>query len=203
MLESLYLTKSKVRGKILGLLFSNTTREFYLSELARQAKTSPGNVQRELSRLIKDGLIRRQKKANAVFYSVNPAHALYPEIQSLILKTTGVEGALKTAVNKIKEIKLALIYGSFAKESENGESDIDLLVVATGESDRFYAALQDLEKKFKREVNPTVYNPEEFSKKSKDPGQFLFAVLKEPYRLLKGNLIEFQEIPARRPRKKN
>ena len=192
MLETLYLTKSKIRRKLLGFLFSNPKKEYYLSELARLVGTSPGNIQREMSKFIADGLIREEKRGNLNFYVLNSAHALFSEIRSLVLKTAGVEAALKELVQKHKEIELALLYGSFAKGEEKGESDIDLLIVSDKKLEAFYSAISKLELKFNREINPTAYSPLEFRKKIATQDSFVTNILKEPYRILKGNLSEFE-----------
>ncbi len=192
MLQTVYLTKSKIRGALLGILFSKPDEAYYLSELARLVKASIGSAQRELERFAADGLIQRRKKGNLVFYSLNQHHALYPELRSLVLKTVGVEGEIRAVVTRFKDIRLALIYGSFARGDEKGESDIDLLVVMDGNSERFYAALAKLELLFRREINPTVYARKEFIKKIKAKDSFLTHVLKQPYRLLKGTPREFE-----------
>ena len=196
MLESVYLTKSKVRSKLLGVLFSNPDKKYYLSELARLIHASIGNVQRELERFVKDGLIRFEKKGNLSFYFLNPGHALYPEIRSLVLKTVGIEGEIRGLVMKDWEIGLAVLYGSFARETEHGESDIDLLVVSDGKLEKFYAAISKLESKFGREINPTVYARLEFVKKIASRDSFIEHVLKRPHRLLKGSLDEYRKKAA-------
>lgn len=196
MLESVYLTKSKVRSKILGILFSNPVKRYFLSELARSVGASAGNVQRELSRFVKDGLIRFEKKGNLSIYFLNPAHALYPEIESLVLKTVGIEGAIRDLVEKDREIRFAILYGSFAKKTEHGESDIDLLAVSDGKLEKFYSRLSKLESRFSRDINPTVYSSSEFVKKIASRDSFIENVLKNPYRLLKGNLDEYRKKPA-------
>lgn len=196
MLESVYLTKSKVRGRVLGILFSNPEHKYYLSELARLAGASVGNVQRELKRFVRDELVLYEKKGNLVFYSLNQRHALFPEIRSLVLKTVGIEGELRALVNKRGDIRLALLYGSFARGEEKGESDIDLLIVSDQRLDKFYPVLHKLEEKFSREINPTVYSSEEFQKKLDGRDTFVTHVLHQPYRLLKGDLREFQKSVA-------
>ena len=202
MLETLYLTKSKIRGKILGVLFSNPERTLYLSELARQVGTSPGNVRRELGKFLRDGLIRQEKKGNLVFYHLNRAHALYPEISSLVLKTTGIEGVLQEYVESDKRIKLALLYGSFVRGDEHGASDIDLLIVSQGEHRGFYSRIRELENRFHREINPTVYSQAEFTEKLNEKGSFLSEVIGKTHRILKGNPDDFQRTSPSRTRKK-
>jgi len=196
MLESVYLTKSKIRGKLLGLLFSNPDEKHYLSELARLVGASPGNVQRELGRFLRDELVLREKKGNLTFYFLNQRHSLFPELHSLVLKTVGIEGEIRTLVNKRSEIKLALLYGSFARGEEKGESDIDLLIVSDRNLEKFYSALSKLESRFHREINPTAYSIQEFRKKLRNQDSFIAGVLKEPHHLLKGDLHEFQESSA-------
>ncbi|MBI3616306.1 MAG: nucleotidyltransferase domain-containing protein [Candidatus Omnitrophica bacterium] len=197
MLESLYLTKSRIRRKLLGLLFSNPSRNYYLSELARLVGTSPGNVRRELSRFIHDKLIKREKKGNLVLFSINPEHALFPELKSLILKTSGIEGALRELVNKWSEIQSAFIYGSFAKGTEKGESDIDLLIVSDGKLNNFYTQLSKLETLFGREINPAIFSPEEFKRKMGKREGFIAHVLREPHSILKGSLHEHPQRNSR------
>lgn len=193
MLESIYLTKSKVRGKLLGILFSNPDEKYYLSELARLVAASAGNVQRELERFIRDELILREKKGSLVFYFPNPRHALFPEIRSLVLKTVGIEGELRALVNQRKEIKLALLYGSFARNEEKGESDVDLLIVSDKNLEKFYSVLSKLEARFHREINPTAYSSLEIKKKIAHRDTFVTHLLKQPFRLLKGDPREFQQ----------
>ena len=87
MLEAFSFTKSKVRVRILKALFASAPEPFYLSELARQAETSPGNVQRELERFIQTGLVLEERKGRFLFYRLNSGHALYSEIRPLVMKT--------------------------------------------------------------------------------------------------------------------
>ena len=192
MLESIYLSKSKVRAQLLGILFSSTERKYYLSELARLTGASVGNAQRELERFVRDELLIREKKANLTFYSLNRRHALFPELKSLVLKTIGMEGELRALVNKSEDIKLALLYGSFARGEEKGESDIDLLIISNENIEKLYSAISKLEEKFNREINPVIYSGDEFKKKIKARDGFITHLLKEPYRLLKGDLRAYQ-----------
>ena len=192
MLESVYLTKSKVRGKLLGVLFSNPTKKYYLSELARLVDASAGNAQRELQRFLRDELILREKKANLVFYSLNQRHALFPEIRSIILKTFGIEGELHALLKKCKAVPFALIYGSFARKEEKGESDIDLLIISDKNLEKFYSDLRKLESQFHREINPTAYSEKEFKQKLSAHDSFLTNILNQPHKVLKGEPGEFK-----------
>jgi len=191
-MEAIYLTKSKIRRRLLGLLLSNLKKSYYLSELARLVDTSAGNVQRELAPLVRDELILREKRGSLTFYVPNPHHALFPELRSLILKTSGVEGRLRELVKRKKEILCAVLYGSFAKGTQRGESDIDILLIADKDLGGFYRELSELETLFGREINPTVYSLKEFKKKLREKHGFVVNLMKESCRTLKGNLRELQ-----------
>lgn len=196
MLESVYLTKSKVRSRILGILFSNPQQKYYLSELARMTHTSAGNAQRELGRFVRDGLVEREKRGSLVFYVLNQRHALFSELRSLVLKTSGLEGRLRDLLDRRKDIHFALLYGSFARKEENGESDVDLMIISDGKLEGFYSSLAKLEREFSREINPTAYSVGEFKNKISIGNSFIKNILNHPYRILKGDLHEFQRTVA-------
>ena len=96
-------------------------------------------------------------------------------------------------MNRNKIIKLTLLYGSFARNDEKGESDVDLMVVSDGNLEQFYSDLSKLESQFSREINPTVYSSSEFRRKILAKNSFVLNVLKQPYRVLKGDLREFKK----------
>jgi DNA-binding MarR family transcriptional regulator len=62
------LTKSKIRQRMILLFLYNQNKEFYLSEIAKIAGTSPGTTQRELNRLLDNDFIIFKKKANLSIY---------------------------------------------------------------------------------------------------------------------------------------
>lgn len=48
----------------------------------------------------------------------------------IIVKTTGLYKILKEVLKKVKGIKYALIFGSFAKGNYTEKSDVDVLIIA-------------------------------------------------------------------------
>ena len=56
------LGRSRIRKKIILLFVYNQRKEFYLSEIARQVKTSAGTTQRELNKLLAQDFISFKKK---------------------------------------------------------------------------------------------------------------------------------------------
>lgn len=124
-----YLTKSRIRRGVLARLFSRPSESCYLSELAAEMKTSPGNVQKELRALLKDHLVIREQKGNRTFYQANTAHELFPEISSIVRKTCSLEAVLKSFFSARPEVQLAYLFGSQATGKANRLSDVDVAVL--------------------------------------------------------------------------
>jgi len=89
-------------------------------------------------------------------------------------------------LNRIKGIKTAFIYGSFAKGEEKGNSDIDLFLVGNINEDELIQKISGLESELNREINHTIYTKEEFKKEIENKNSFILEVLKEPKIFLVG-----------------
>lgn len=183
----LYLTKSRVRGDLLALFFLNPEASYYLRELARRLNVSAGTLARELKQFSQEGLLHREARGKEVFYRINRAHPLYAEIKGIVEKTRGIPIRLAEGFKQISSIQEAFIYGSFAKGNPVASSDIDLLLVGR-ETAASKELLKQLERKFGRSINVTAYEPKEFLIKRKDPGEFLFEVMKGPLLQIKPQL---------------
>jgi len=186
MLESLYISKSKIRQGLLTLFFTNPSQKYYLRELQRLLGYSAGSIRRELLRFQKDNLFNTNKVGNLLFYSINTSHPLFKELKSIVSKTVGVEGSLKKALSSINGIKTAFIYGSFASKKEKSASDIDLMVIGNPNTSSLNEKIAELEKRLKREINPTIYSLQEYKVKKRAKSGFIMDLLKNPKIILIG-----------------
>ena len=122
------LLSSKVRAEIFRLLFGIRERELHVREIERQAGFSIATVRQELQKLVKMQLLKTKKDGNRLYYRANTEHPLYPDIRTIVLKTSGLVEVLKRALNK-KDIRVAFIFGSIAQNQEGARSDVDLMVI--------------------------------------------------------------------------
>ena len=105
--------------------------------------------------------------------------------------TAGIIPELKAAIEKFGgRIKLALLYGSIARGEEHAGSDIDLMVVGTLRQIDLLPVLRNLESRFRREVNVTLFSPGEFHRKLASADHFLSSVMNAKTIPLKGSLNE-------------
>ena len=173
---------TSTKQEVLALLFGQSNRSFFFSEIVKHTKKGSGGVQKELDKLTQSGLVRSWKIANQKHYQADENSILFDELKSIVLKTVGLRIPLTDALEKIKsQIHLAFVYGSVADNSDRSESDIDLfLVTDTLELEKIYRVLQPVEAKLGRTINPTVFNRAEFDKKRNAKNGFLPKVLSRP-----------------------
>ena len=181
------LFSSTARVKVLALLLLNPETSFYQREISALTSLPIRAVQREVERLQTLGLLTSFTRGNQVHYQVNRDFFLFPELKSIFLKTVGLTALLGDALKGAEDIALAFIYGSYAADQESTASDIDLLVVGTLSSRALHTTLQEAEKLVQREINYTLFSPEEFRTKAQTGNGFLRNVLTGPKLFLIGD----------------
>jgi predicted nucleotidyltransferase len=120
----------------------------------------------------------RSKKGNLLYYSLNKNYPLYNEIKSIIFKTVGIQGTLSKMLQKITNIEAAFIYGSYANNSSNAKSDVDLFIIGTPDEDKLIEKISALEKSLSREINYNIYSKQNLAKNKKEKNPFIEDVLK-------------------------
>jgi predicted nucleotidyltransferase len=158
---------SKTQQKVLGILFLNPERSFYLNEVVRHANAGKGAVQRELLKLESSGLVLATQQGNQKHFQANKKNPVYSDLRSLITKTFGIREVITDCLLKYaKKIDKAFIFGSIAKGTDNSNSDIDLMVVSDElHFHDLFEILQPAEQQLGRTIQPTLYRTEEFAQK--------------------------------------
>ena len=185
----------RTRGAVLALLYGRADQSFYTREIAREVDASVGAVQRELENLSKVGLILRKSMGNQVFYQANRDAPIFPEMRTLLNKTIGIFGVLRSAIHPLsKRIVAAFVYGSVAREEETAQSDVDLMVIGKATLEEVLSRLSPAEKAIGRSINPTVYSSTEFKSKLAAGNHFLTSVLKGQKVFLLGDEDELRKV---------
>lgn len=182
---------TSTQQKVLGLLFGQLERSFFVTQIMELAQSGRGAVQRELQRLESAGLVSVQMRGNQKHYKANRDSPLFDEICSIVRKTVGLEEPLRVAVESLPEaVDLALIYGSVARRADTSASDVDLLIVADDLTlEQVYSALSPAEAMLDRKINPTLYTSEEFDRRHAHGNAFLKRVLSGPVIVLSGAIV--------------
>jgi predicted nucleotidyltransferase len=184
--------RSEIRKKIILLFVYNQRKEFYLSEIARKVKTTPGTAQRELNKLLSQDFVTFRKKGNLNIYGLNKSYSLLPEIEAVVRKTIGIEVELANELSGMKGIRFAFLFGSYAKGDLKSDSDIDLFVIGNPDEDDVYRAVQRVEDSVGREINYHLADETEFVQKSRT-SSFHKEILAKPLMIV-GNEHELKEL---------
>jgi predicted nucleotidyltransferase len=185
---------TKNRADLLRLFFSNPDKSFYMNETGRILGKKPGVFQRTINKLVEEGILESEYKGNVRFFKANKNYPLYKEFKSIIFRTIGAEGELKSLLNNLKGIKLAFIYGSYAKAKENKLSDIDLLIIGNPDEDKLIRKIDAVEGKLQREINYKIYSLKAFNKDIANKEPFITNILKDKKIMLKGDMDALRKI---------
>ncbi len=190
---------SRSRRAVLGLLYGHPDQEFYLRQIVRAVGGGHGAVQRELKQLSEAGIVHRVVRGSQVYFQANAECPIFQELKAIVVKTAGVADVLRTVLAPLGErIRIVFIYGSMARAAQKAASDVDVLVVGDVAFGEVVAALADAQSRLGREVNPTVYGPDEFRAKITARHQFLQGVLKNEKIFLVGDQRELERLAAER-----
>ena len=77
-------------------------------------------------------------------------------------------------------IQFAFVYGSVARNDQEQESDIDLMLIGSISQREITQAIKKMKSVLGREVNPTVYTMETFSRKHANGDPFFVGVVDNP-----------------------
>ncbi len=185
----------KTRLEVLALLFSRPQQSFYVREILRLLPAGQGAVQRELQNLCNVGIIERSRIGNQVHYKANRRCPIYEELKAIMMKTSGVTDVLRRDLIPLDEqIEFAFIYGSMAAGDSDAGSDVDVMVVGNVGFGRIVEQLQEAQQEIEREINPRVYNPDEFREKINAGNPFLKRVMEAPKVFIIGDKDDFEAV---------
>jgi predicted nucleotidyltransferase len=180
---------SKVRQRVLALIFGHPERSFYTSEIVRRIHSGTGAVERELSRLERSGLVSVERIGNQKHFRANRESPVFAELQGLVLKTVGLTEPLRKALQPYSDkISAAFVYGSVAKGSDTARSDIDLMVVGDELSySDLYSALHNAEAILQRKVSPLFLSVKDWKRKASQKDSFANKVKAQPKLFILGS----------------
>jgi len=169
---------SKVRIKILELFFSNLKEAYHVRGIVRETNEEINAVRRELTKLEKDGVLRKEPRGNRIYYSIRPEYPFFGDLTSIVAKTTGLGKILIENKNKIGRVSFVMFSGKFVRRKEHKrEDDVDILVVGEVVLPELASIIRAEEASRGEEINYTAMGRDEFDfrKKRRDP--FLLGIL--------------------------
>ena len=170
----------KTRQAVLALLYGRADSSFYTKQILDAVKIGRGTVQRELKNLTDTGIIIREVQGRQVYYRANARCPIFDELRIIVRKTFGMADVIRQSLaTNADRIRVAFIFGSVARSTDDRRSDIDLMVVGKISFGDVVSLLTPAEKELGREVNPVVYPIAEFKRKVKEDHHFVKTVLED------------------------
>ncbi len=169
---------SKVRIKILELFLSDTSEMYHVRGIVREVKEEINAVRRELERMDKAGILKRENRGNRLYYWPRADYPFFGDLIGIVAKTTGLGAEIIANKNKIGKVGYVMFSGRFVrKKTRKREDDVDILLVGDVLIPELAAIIRKEESKRGKEINYTVMSREEldFRKKRRDP--FLLGIL--------------------------
>ncbi|MDI6777741.1 MAG: nucleotidyltransferase domain-containing protein [Patescibacteria group bacterium] len=165
--------RSKITIKVLRYFLLNRKRRHYVNELADLLAVDPGNLFRKLKELESEGILVSEMQGNQRYFKLNKKYPLLRELEHFFRAKYGIEEMLKQKLSKLKGLREAYIFGSYAKNSLQQESDIDLLLIGDHSSLEAKKLILSVAKEIQREINIVDFSSAEFKKKKKAGDDFL------------------------------
>jgi len=171
----------RTRLAVLRELVKAEGQGLHLRELERRTRLNSRGILRELRSLKEAGILVSHRTGNQVIYRLNVDCPIYPELKNLLLKTAALADVLRAALSPYAgRIVYAYVYGSFASGEATWESDIDLMIVGDVDLQELAGPLRKAAQTLGREINPTLYRPEEYQAQLKKTGSFVSKVHQGP-----------------------
>jgi predicted nucleotidyltransferase len=165
--------RSKARQRLLIYYFTNPTAHHHLRDLAERLSIDPSNLSKELGRLERDGLFRSEVSGRQKYFQLNREYPLFDDVRKIVTKTIGAAPLIARSLKTIEGIDEAYLYGSFARDQQDGASDIDVLIIGDPGEEVLAQAVRKLERQLGREINYTVLTRKEFESRRTRKDAFL------------------------------
>ena len=185
MIERLF--SSRVRIGLLKQFLLNPDERVHARFLSRLVEAQYSAVWKELRNLENAGLLLSFKQSNQRLFWLNPDSPILDELRSLILKTVAVGDFLQESFEKISDIEIAFVYGSFARGDMDANSDLDLMIVGDIPLTTLANVVTRIETSLDRSVNYTILTPEEWRERLTSEAPFILRLLNEPTVMLIGS----------------
>lgn len=165
----------KTKKRLLDLFFSYPDDHFYLKDIFGKIGGGRSTVQNTLASLTENGILKMERKGRYTYYRANQGCPLFSDLVSIYNKC--LASKFKDALRKLKGIEVAFIYGSTAEGKANKKSDIDLMVLGNVEFGEVSQRLHNIRLELRRDINPTVFDPDEFRDMVKRKNHFIKTVM--------------------------
>lgn len=170
------LGRSRIRQRILTLLFDRPERRVHLRGVARAVRASVGTTARELDRLVDGGLLERSTEGRQVYFQAARQSPLFDAVQTIVRHTVGAPEVIRRHLAGLRGLDHAFVYGSYARGEETPTSDVDLMVIGSADADELTDRVSAAERELGRPLNYTILTEDELKRRRDRGDRFIASV---------------------------
>jgi hypothetical protein len=157
------LITSKTRIKLLLKFFLNSSNRDYLRGLESEFGDSTNSIRIELNKLESAGLLESSSSGNKKLFNANIKHPLFPEINSILMKFTGLDQLFERVINQLGDLNEVYLIGDLGRGIDS--ELIDLVFVGNVNRDFLNVLIEKAEKHIKKKIRYVLFSMDEFKEK--------------------------------------
>lgn len=142
-------------------LFLNPESSAYLRGLAEEFNESTNSVRLELNRFEEAGMLHSDKDGNKKIFKANVNFPLFKEIQSILLRYTGIQDVLDNVISQLGDIHQVYLTGDLAEGRQTDK--INITIVGHPDVDFLQEMVKKAEKLVAKKIQYTLTSKEEMS----------------------------------------
>lgn len=171
------LITSKTRVKLLNVFLTQPSEMYHVRECVRRTDEEINAVRRELIHLEKKGVLKKEPRANRIYYFLSKDYPYYFDLLRIGSKTIGLGKTILDNRPKLGKIKFAMFSGRFVRKVKQSPEDVDLMIVGTVVLPELAVLVRNEEMRIGTEINYTAMTEEEFKFRKQRNDPFLIRIL--------------------------
>jgi hypothetical protein len=179
----------KTKARILETLLTHPSESFHLRGLAQAAGTDSGNTSKLLKLLVESGLVLAAPDRHSTRYSINSGSPLVAPLRQLVACAGSLMVDMREVANTLSAAYVG-VYGSVASGTDDGKSDVDLLVVGKLSVVAAQTAFKSVARKHGKAINVVAVTARDLKQRLTEGGAFWASVAEGKKIDLKGAWIE-------------
>lgn len=176
---------SRVRVKLLKLMYRNYPGDFSSKDLAKKIQETSEATRKELNFLAELGLVNKKKAGGDFYFSLNPDFELFWELKTIILKPLPAEvESLSKKIAGVGRVRLAILAGIFMDNEgpDKFEAPADLFIVGDDiNKAKLRQLLASMEADVGKEIRFTLMDKDEFQYRYGMFDRFIRVLLEGPH----------------------
>ncbi len=158
-----------ITKKNLNIIDLISKKSLCIREIAEKLKCAPSTVHKATVLFKKNNLIKEKKEKNKIIILPNNNSVLFKKIKSLLNISSIIKAKSYKSLKKIGSVG---VYGSFAKGTDDLNSDVDLWVYTQRSLINIRSIITNLEKDIDRRINVIIINEKKLKKIKKEDPEF-------------------------------